>query len=77
MKTLIKRRVLRRLILVFTVCLCPTKRTLGLYGLSHDCVVVDSVFVFASIGCALFVWSLFGYVVLSVFSSFVIISLKT
>ena len=33
-KTLIRRRVLRRLIWVGTVCLCPTKKTLGLYGLS-------------------------------------------
>ena len=28
--TLIRRRVLRRLIWVCTVCLCPTKKTLGL-----------------------------------------------
>ena len=33
-ETLIRRRVLRRLIWVCTVCLCPTKRTLGLYGIS-------------------------------------------
>ena len=32
-ETLIRRRVLRRLIWVSTVCLCPTKRTLGLNGL--------------------------------------------
>ena len=29
-ETLIRRRVLRRLIWVCTVCLCPTKKTLGL-----------------------------------------------
>ena len=34
METLIKRRVLRRLIWVRTVCLCP-KKTLGLYGLNQ------------------------------------------
>ena len=35
-ETLIRRRVLRRLIWVCTVCLCPTKRTLvGVYGLKH------------------------------------------
>ena len=33
MDTLIRRRVLRRLIWVCTVCLCPTKRTPCLYGL--------------------------------------------
>ena len=33
-ETLIRRRVLRRPVWVCTVCLCPTKRTLGLYGLS-------------------------------------------
>ena len=32
-ETLIRRRVLQRLIWVCTVCLCPTKRMLGLYGL--------------------------------------------
>ena len=32
-ETLIRRRILRRLILVCTVCLCPIKKTLGLYGL--------------------------------------------
>ena len=30
---LIRHLVLRRLIWVCAVCLCPTKRTLGLYGL--------------------------------------------
>ena len=30
--TLIRRRILRRLIWVCTVCLCPIKRTLGLCG---------------------------------------------
>ena len=33
MKTLIRRRVLRRLIWVCTICLCPKNGTLGLYGL--------------------------------------------
>ena len=33
-KTLIRRRVLRRLIWVCTVCLCPKNGALGLYGLS-------------------------------------------
>ena len=31
-ENLIRRRFLRRLILVCTVCQCPTKRTIGLYG---------------------------------------------
>ena len=34
METLVRRRVVRRLIWVCAVCLCPTKRTLGLYGLN-------------------------------------------
>ena len=34
-ETLIRRRVMRRLVWVCTVCLCPTKRALGLYGLTH------------------------------------------
>ena len=34
MKTLIRRRVLRRLIWVCIVCLCPKNGTLGLYGLN-------------------------------------------
>ena len=33
-ETLIKGNILRHLIWVCTVCLCPTKWTLGLYGLS-------------------------------------------
>ena len=33
METLIRRRVLWRLIWVCTVCLCPTRRTIGLYWL--------------------------------------------
>ena len=32
METLIRCRILRHLIWVSTVCICPTKRTLGLYG---------------------------------------------
>ena len=35
MKTLIRRRVLWRLIWVCTVCLCPKNGTLGLYGLKN------------------------------------------
>ena len=34
LETLIRHRILWRLIWVCTVCLCPTKRTLGLYGLN-------------------------------------------
>ena len=34
-ETLIRHRVLRRLTWVCTICLCPTKRTLGLYGLKE------------------------------------------
>ena len=34
LETLIRRRGVRRLILVCTVCLRPTKRTPGLYGLT-------------------------------------------
>ena len=34
-ETLIRRRVLWRLIWVCVVCLCPTNRTLGLYGLIY------------------------------------------
>ena len=33
MKTLIRRRIMRRLIWVCTVCRCPTKRTPGLFEL--------------------------------------------
>ena len=32
LETLIRRIILRRLIRVWAICLCPTKRTLGLYG---------------------------------------------
>ena len=34
-ETLIRSRVLRHLIRVCTVCLCPTKKALGLNGLKH------------------------------------------
>ena len=44
-KTLIRRHVLWRLIWVCNVSLCPTKRTLGLYGLT-----IGSVY-FRFIGC--------------------------
>ena len=33
-KNLVRRRFVQHLIWVCTVCLCPTKRKLGLYGLS-------------------------------------------
>ena len=39
MKTLIRRRVLRRLIWVCTVCLCPKNGTLGFYGLIFNILV--------------------------------------
>ena len=45
MKTLIRRRVLRRLVWVCTVCLCPTKRTLGLNGLSRMLPSIISIVV--------------------------------
>ena len=32
-ETLIRRGILWRLIWVCTICLCPTKRALGIYGL--------------------------------------------
>ena len=35
-KTLIRRRVLRRVVRVCTICLRPTKWTLGLYGLTWN-----------------------------------------
>ena len=35
-ENLIRRPVLRRLIWFCTVCICPTKRTLGLYGLTFS-----------------------------------------
>ena len=35
-ETLIKRRILRRLVWVSTVCICPTKKTLGLNGLTFS-----------------------------------------
>ena len=41
MVTLIRRRVLRRLIWVCTVCLCPIKRALGLYGLI---VIIEAIY---------------------------------
>ena len=34
-ETLIRRCIVRRLVWVSTVCLCPTKRTLGLYELMN------------------------------------------
>ena len=37
-ENLIRRRVLRRLIWFCTVCRCPTKRTLGLYGLKAETI---------------------------------------
>ena len=35
-ETLIRRRILWHLIWVCTICLCPTKRTLGIYGLKFN-----------------------------------------
>ena len=35
-ETPIRCRFLRHLVWVCTVCLCPTKRTLGLYGLNFE-----------------------------------------
>ena len=35
-EALVRLRILRRLIWVCTVCLCPTKRTLRLYGLIYN-----------------------------------------
>ena len=39
MEILIRGRVLRHLIWVCTICLCPTKRTLGLYGLKVNWIL--------------------------------------
>ena len=39
-KTLMRRRIMRRLIWVCTVCLCPIYRTLGIDGLTFFAVVV-------------------------------------
>ena len=36
-ETLIRRRIVRRLVWVSTVCICPTKRTLGLNWLMFEC----------------------------------------
>ena len=36
-ETLIRRRVLWRLVWICIVCLCPTKRTLGFYGSKESC----------------------------------------
>ena len=44
MKTLIRRRVRRRLIWVFTVCLCPINGTQGLYGLTDFLKIRSSTF---------------------------------
>ena len=40
LETLIRCRILRRLILVCIVCICPIKRTLGLYGLNKMLVIM-------------------------------------
>ena len=45
-ETLIRRSVLLRLIWVCTICTCPTKRTLGLYGFEHILVHVHVVLFF-------------------------------
>ena len=44
-ETLIRRRVLRRLIWVCGVCLCPTRRTLGLHGFT-EWIAIRRVFLF-------------------------------
>ena len=44
MENLIRRRVLWRLIWFCTVCRCPTKRTLGLYGLKWDIFLAFFIF---------------------------------
>ena len=41
-EALIRRRVMRRLILVCTVCQCPTKKTLGLNGLTDRGLPIKS-----------------------------------
>ena len=43
METLIRRWVLWRLVWVCTVCLCPTKRMLGLYGLNLEPEVLKCI----------------------------------
>ena len=43
-KTPIRRRILRRLIWVCTVCLCHKNGTLGLYGLIHACSLILQFF---------------------------------
>ena len=43
-KTLIRRSILLCLISLCTVCLCPTKRTQGLYGLSYHFPLTCSIF---------------------------------
>ena len=50
-ETLIRRRILRRLIWVCAVCLCPTKRTLDVYGLTSfgkviKCEALSSILFF-------------------------------
>ena len=47
-EVLIRRRVLRRLIWICTVCLCPTKGTLSLYGLKEMHILVTQCQVSAS-----------------------------
>ena len=46
-ENLIRRRVLRHLIWFRTVCRCPTKRTLGLYGLNPDRSLYSDIVAFA------------------------------
>ena len=41
MEILIRHCVLRCLVWVCTVCLCPTKRTLGLYGLNNTSTTTE------------------------------------
>ena len=43
-ENLIIRHVLWRLIWICTICLCPTKRTLGLYGLTTEGIEAIKLF---------------------------------
>ena len=57
METLIRRRILQRLIWFCTVCLCPTKRTPGLYGLSNS---ESNKFLFNQNGSRDVIWKIGG-----------------
>ena len=58
MENLIRCCVLRRLIWFFTVCRCPMKRTLGLYGFNGFCCYIlrySSIW-YPFVGCELKWW---------------------